>query len=150
MARCDHECVQVHHRRTFVVSVDESRAPVRSCLPKGAGECTLGRSSVVPAAQTAQMMSHGTDVSADPSVRSPKQPGDGALDVDAARSEFLHEWGYLVKESGKLLPTRGAVALFGSLRGGTQPDPEAGPRREVPRLRAARRTSTRRAGSIAS
>lgn len=39
------------------------------------------------------------------------------FDVEQPHHEFLHEWGYLVKESGKLLPTRGAVALFGSLRG---------------------------------
>jgi len=31
--------------------------------------------------------------------------------------EFLYDWGYLVKQAGELMPTRGAVMLFGSLRG---------------------------------
>jgi ATP-dependent DNA helicase RecG len=39
------------------------------------------------------------------------------FDVEQPHNDFLYEWGYLVKEGGKLLPTRGAVALFGSLRG---------------------------------
>ena len=39
------------------------------------------------------------------------------FDVEQPHNDFLYEWGYLVKEGGTLLPTRGAVALFGSLRG---------------------------------
>jgi ATP-dependent DNA helicase RecG len=31
--------------------------------------------------------------------------------------DFLYDWGYLLKDDGKLLPTRAAVMLFGSLRG---------------------------------
>lgn len=39
------------------------------------------------------------------------------FDVEQPHEDFLYEWGYLVKAGGKFLPTRGAVALFGSLRG---------------------------------
>jgi ATP-dependent DNA helicase RecG len=71
------------------------------------------------------------------------------FDVEQPHHEFLDEWGYLVKESGKLLPARGAVALFGSLRGVRSLVPK--PFRDVRFLGSqARRTSTRRAGSIGS
>ncbi|MCK6554950.1 putative DNA binding domain-containing protein [Candidatus Binatia bacterium] len=46
------------------------------------------------------------------------------FDVEQPHHEFLYEWGYLVKESGKLLPPRGAVALLGSLRGVRNPIPK--------------------------
>ena len=39
------------------------------------------------------------------------------FDADQPHHEFLYDWGYLVKDGSELLPTRGAVALFGSLRG---------------------------------
>lgn len=39
------------------------------------------------------------------------------FDADQPHHEFLCDWGYLVKDGGELLPTHGAVALFGSLRG---------------------------------
>jgi len=42
------------------------------------------------------------------------------FDVEQPHHDFLYEWGYLVREGGTLLPTRGAVALFGSLRGARQ------------------------------
>lgn len=38
------------------------------------------------------------------------------FDIEQLHHEFLYE-GYLVRENGQLLPMRGAVALFGSLRG---------------------------------
>jgi len=39
------------------------------------------------------------------------------FDTDQPDHEFLYDWGYLRKEDGRLLPTRAAVMLFGSLRG---------------------------------
>ena len=39
------------------------------------------------------------------------------FDVEQPHNDFLYEWGYLVRDGGTLLQTRGAVALFASLRG---------------------------------
>ena len=39
------------------------------------------------------------------------------FDPEQPHQDFLREWGYLVKDNGRLWPTRGCVALFGSLLG---------------------------------
>jgi ATP-dependent DNA helicase RecG len=38
------------------------------------------------------------------------------FDVEQPHLDFLYDWGYLVKESGRLLPTHACIGLFGSLR----------------------------------
>lgn len=38
-------------------------------------------------------------------------------DTERSEQDFLQDWGFIVREGGELLPTRAAVALFGSLRG---------------------------------
>ncbi|KAB2838442.1 MAG: transcriptional regulator, partial [Burkholderiales bacterium] len=49
--------------------------------------------------------------------RSQFHAANPGFDVSQPDHDFLHEWGYLVKVGGQLLPTCGCVALFGSLRG---------------------------------
>ena len=38
------------------------------------------------------------------------------FDADQSDLDFLYDWGYLIKDGGKLLPSHAAIVLFGSLR----------------------------------
>lgn len=38
------------------------------------------------------------------------------FDADQSDLDFLYDWGYLIKDAGRLLPSHAAIVLFGSLR----------------------------------